>query len=401
MTYKSTVEELLSLIETGSIEQAIAAPKSWHAPQAYHYVRDFEAYNNAVLKLCEVDEIVRKRFARKTIRDFIEKEIIKIKNGSTQRPTTQQEFFKGFLEATSSKLNVAVPISGIRLDGVDEFEISVFKFAHINSLRSPIANEKEGLYVSVSVENVYDPTLAIEAAESSFSDMARLISFISGKQDGSIFIKTGLPLLPSLSHERIYVATQSYLVTKIDGEFEKSTIENRHLEKIPINNEFFKNNRSFSKLWHLFSKRHRQEKLNDLESRIINSALSLGESALTQDPRNSIIYTCIALETLFSFDEGSLFQKSIGEKLADIFAFIVAKDMESRLAASKIVKKVYSMRSAIVHGGNQRASNENIAVNIYLRAAISELLNNEKFKGITKISHLHELLKMAQYSYKA
>lgn len=146
-------------------------------------------------------------------------------------------------------------------------------------------------------------------------------------------------------------------------------------------------------------KKTRAKKINDLESRIINSALSLGESALTSDPRNSIIYTCIALETLFSFDEGSLFQKSIGEKLADIFAFLVAKDAASRLAASKIVKKVYSMRSAIVHGGNQRSSNENLAVNIYLRAAISELLNNDKFKNITKISQLHDLLKIAQYSY--
>lgn len=399
MTYESTVEELLSLIETGSREQAMAAPKSWPFSPPYHYVMNFEAYNNAISKLCEVNETVAKRFSRKTIREFTEKEIIRVKKGITQKPSTQEEFFKEFLDATSSKLNVAAPLSGVRLDGVDNFEISVFKFGHLDSLQIPVANEKEGLYVSVSIENVYDPTLAIEAAENAFCDMARLISFLSGKQDGSIFIKTGLPLLPNLSHERMYVATQSYLVTNNEGELESTEIGNRHLEKIPINNDFFKNNPAFGRLWDLFSKRHTQNKLNDLESRIINSALSLGESALTSDPRNSIIYTCIALETLFSFDEGSLFQKSIGEKLADIFAFLVAKDAESRLAASKIVKKVYSMRSAIVHGGNQRSSNENLAVNIYLRAAISELLNNDKFKNITKISQLHELLKIAQYSY--
>jgi hypothetical protein len=399
MPFESIVEELLSLITVGSKEQALVAPKSWLSPSVCYYVTNFEAYNEAISKLCEVDELVAKRFSRKIVREFSEKEIIKIKKGSAQRPATKEIFFKEFLEASSRELNVIAPLSGIRLDGVAEFEISVFKFGLLKSLKIPIANEMDGIFVSVLIQNVYDPALAIEEAESAFTDLARLISFLSGKQDGSIFIRTGLPLLPSLSPELMYVATNSYLVTNNDGELESSSIGNKHLEKIPINHGFFKNNTSFSKLWALFSKRHRGDKLTDMESRIINSALSLGESALTSDPKNSIIYTCIALETLFSFDEGSLFQKSIGEKLADIFAFVVAKDRESRLTASRILKKVYSMRSSIVHGGNQRTSNENLVVNILLRGAISELLNNEKFKNVSKISQLYDELKLAQYSY--
>ncbi len=60
---------------------------------------------------------------------------------------------------------------------------------------------------------------------------------------------------------------------------------------------------------------------------------------MSENIKNSIIYTCIALEILFSFDDGSLFQKSIGDRLVDTFVFIVAKDRQSRLDTSERIKK--------------------------------------------------------------
>ena len=400
MSFESTIKKTLSLIAVGTREQATASPKSWFSPPSDHYyVTDFETYTRYISELCEIDVIVSKRFSRKTVHEFVEKEIIKSRIHSTKTPSKAEDFFKEFHNIKSANLSVAAPISGIRLDGVSEFEISVFKFGPLQDLKYPIANDTDGLYACVSIQDVYDPIVAIDKAENAFSDFGRLIAFLSGKQDRSIFIKTGLPLFPSVSHELMYVDTSSYLVTDADGNLDSCSVGNKNLEKLPVNHEFFCRNPNFSKLWSLFSKRHEGKKISDMESRILNSALSLGESALTLDPRNSIIYTCISLETLFSFDEGSLFQKSIGEKLADIFAFIVAKDKDSRLTASKMLKKVYSMRSAIVHGGNQMVSNENLVMNVLVRASISELLNNEKFKDISKISQLYEQLKSAQYSY--
>lgn len=152
-------------------------------------------------------------------------------------------------------------------------------------------------------------------------------------------------------------------------------------------------------MWDFYEAKHNGKKLKDIESRLLNSALALGESAMTPDTKNSIIYTCISLEILFSYDEASLFQRSIGEKLSDIFSFVVAKDIDSRLLVSKHLKKVYGMRSAIVHGGNKELSNENLPINFLMRGAINDLLNNEKFKHINTISQIYELLKIAQNSY--
>jgi hypothetical protein len=261
-----------------------------------------------------------------------------------------------------------------------------------------MANQK-GMYVSVVISEIYENTVAIAKAEVAFLDFARLVVFFSGKLDQSIRIRTGLPLYADVSHEQMYVNTSSYQILDEAGRPGSSRITNKYLEKVPIDNDFFRTNEQFGKIWSFYERRHKGGKLTDIESRILNCALALGESAMTSDTRNSIIYTCISLEILMSFDEGSLFQKSIGEKLSDLFSFIVAKDRDSRLLVGKLLKKVYGMRSAIVHGGEKNLSNENLSINMLVRAGINELLNSDSFANITKISQLYDQLKIAQNSY--
>ncbi|WP_186371861.1 hypothetical protein, partial [Yersinia aleksiciae] len=81
------------------------------------------------------------------------------------------------------------------------------------------------------------------------------------------------------------------------------------------------------------------------------------------------------------------------------FSFIVAKNVDARLEVGKLVKKVYSLRSAIVHGGEKELSNENLVVNFLMGLAISELLNGERFSKMTKLQDIYEQLKRAQNSY--
>ncbi|MBA0443374.1 hypothetical protein D7Y51_09725 [Stenotrophomonas maltophilia] len=131
----------------------------------------------------------------------------------------------------------------------------------------------------------------------------------------------------------------------------------------------------------------------------MNCSISLGEALKTQTEKDSVIHTCIALEILLSYDEGSLFQKSIGDRLAETFVFIVAKDKESRIEMSKLLKKVYRMRSALVHGGNKEIDQSYATIIQYSRAAIAELLTSDKYKDIKKIDDLYDMVKAAQNSY--
>lgn len=65
-----------------------------------------------------------------------------------------------------------------------------------------------------------------------------------------------------------------------------------------------------------------------------------------------------------------------------------------------MTKKVYQARSALVHGGNKTELPNFYAINLLLRAAITQLLNSKKFKEVKKIDHLYEKVKDAQLSYE-
>ena len=398
MGFTEIVKNLLAVIEFGSREQAIRSVKSWMNEKYSLYVSDAEVYGACLEKLYELDATIKSRFSRKTVFDHINKNIVSLKLSDKPFEQGISDFFQALLEVEPKTLTVTAPISGIRLDNAKEFNLSIYKFGYLGDLELPICNEN-GMYISASIADVYDRSIAIEKAENAFLNFAKIMVFIAGKQDRSILISTGLPLRPDFTHERMYVSTSSYQISDSSGILDSAQISNHSLEKIPVNNEFFCNNPDFNKLWDLNEKKHTGGKLKDVESRLLNAAIALGESAITNDKKNSIIYTCMSLEILFSYDEGSLFQKSIGDKLSDMFTFIVAKDKETRMATSKAVKKVYGLRSAIVHGGDKALNDLNLEINVLIRAAINELINNEKFAKIKNIAQIYEQLKEAQNSY--
>lgn len=399
MKFSEIIVQLLSSVAYGSKEDALHSPKSWINHQCFLYVADAEAFNNCLEKLYEFDSNISSRFSRKTIFEYIGKQVPRLKLADANQTVEAEDFYKEFLVVESKSVTVKSPISGIRLDnGVREFSLGDYKFGFMGDLTMPMSNES-GMFISVTIDNVYDTNIAIHKAESAFLDFIRLVVFISGKLDKSIFISLGLPLNPNMSPEQMYVSTSSYQVTDSDGNILSGNISNKLVEKIPVNNPFFSENKDFHKLWGLLSKKINSRKITDMESRLLNSALALGESAFTKDKKNSVLYTCMSLELMFSFDEVGFYQRSIGEKLSDIFTFVLATDKETRRETAKLFKKVYRMRSAIVHGGDKELTDENLFINYLMRGAIGNMMNNEKYHNIKNISQMYEMLRDAQNSY--
>lgn len=390
--------ELLKIVNSADLANE-SSFKSWSSQDGTSVVTTNSAgYHNLLESLACDNSKIASRFSRKTIYKFIENRLPRLKR-SGQIPESSEIFFKELLEQEPTSMVVSMPISGIRLDGgVRSFELACFRFGYLQDLETPMANQS-GMYISTTINNAYDKEIALQNAENAFLNFSKLIIFLSGKQDKSIFIETGLPLKPDLSHEQMYVSTNSYQIQDAQGRMSSGDVKTIYIEKIPVNNDFFTSKEVLGKLWELYDRKHTGTKLGDLESRILNTALALGESASTKDIRNSILYTCIALEILFSRDDGALFQKSIGQNLADLFAFIVAKDAPTRKEIAKLTKKVYGMRSAIVHGGDKEMSNENLIVNHFMRGALAELLTAERFKDAKHLSTIYEMMSDAQYSY--
>lgn len=363
------------------------------------FPENIESYNNNILKISSMNNVVSYRFSLKKRIFFVQESLKKILQDNVDPPETIDGFFKDLLDVEGSYVEVIAPISGIFLDEQDGFSLSIFKFGRIKNLKYPLIDDINAEYISISIEENYDDDLAIEKAITAFSDFTRLIFFVLGKFDGTISIKTGLPLYKNMSDATMHTYTSSYQILNENGECRRDTINNFFLDRVRINNSIKDENPDFFKLWDIFSRMYNKENVNDIEKRIMNSALSLGEAASSHNLRDSTIYTCIALETLLSYDEGSIFQRSIGDKIGDMLAFIIGKNVNDRLDISRRFKKFYGLRSAIVHGGNAILKNDYIEISLLLRNAISELLDNKKFEKISKIEDLYNELKIAQYSY--
>lgn len=65
------------------------------------------------------------------------------------------------------------------------------------------------------------------------------------------------------------------------------------------------------------------------------------------EPTNSYLFNIIAIESLFKQVQGS----SIGSTVSESTAFILQSDMNVRLELVKTMRKYYSNRSAVAHGG--------------------------------------------------
>lgn len=400
MKLEEILNNTLMLIETITDKNNITKyPYYWLNGEQY-IVLPKENHNQFEMNLEQIYKLEIKlleKFSLQKVYKHLQDVIVNAKiNGIVFTDKNSSEIFNKLEEIEPYDSYVIAPISGIRLDKEEKINISIFEIGKQSLLKSILSNEQDGYYIAVKIENIFDNVLAIEEAKDMFLDFIRLVVFFTGKNDKKVIMKIGLPGFKSLTHEQMYVESSSFMVAEsIDCVFpQNSTTKNILVDKIPLDNDFFCNNENFEKLWNLYGK-----KRSKFEDRLLNASIALGESALNKDKKNSIIYTSMAFEILFSYDDGSLFQKSIGDKIADVFAYLIGDSAEHRMEVTKEVKKFYSLRSALVHGGKRKVDDSYIPFNIFLRAAINELLNKEEYQHINKIDDLYLMVKKAQYSY--
>ena len=83
-----------------------------------------------------------------------------------------------------------------------------------------------------------------------------------------------------------------------------------------------------------------------IQERIKRSVIWYSRGMNADDPNEQFVNFAIALESLLVGDGGS-----IRQKLADRVAFLLAEEYEDRIEVSKKTKKLYDLRSKVVHTG--------------------------------------------------
>lgn len=362
---------------------------------------DFQLYISIIEEVFSSNEKLHTKFTKENLFKFIQDKIFhKYMNNEQFQEKDNNSFFSELEAVKPQSAYITAPISGIRLDKNDKVKISIFEIGKANGLVALLNNNKYDYYISVKINNFYDKDIAIQEAHNLFLDFIRIISFMSGISNKKIAIKIGLPTYPHIDHYSIFTATNSFYISEsLEDKFFNMSIKNDFIQAIPVDDDFFFNSSDFNKLWEFLEKHHNNQNLTDMQSRLLNCSISVGESLFNSNTKNSIIYTSIALEILFSLDERELFQQSIGEKISEGFAYLIGENPESRIKASRFVKKFYGIRSAIVHGGKASINNDYITINQYLRSCIKTFLNDDELSKIKTLQEFRELLLKARYSY--
>lgn len=118
---------------------------------------------------------------------------------------------------------------------------------------------------------------------------------------------------------------------------------------IMLGEYLFKEDHGSTRLWELINKSI-ENKLTTMERSILNAIDWLGRA---KNEKNSIVemFSYItAIEALLNCQDESS-DKSVVAQISENFAFVVADTLEKRDKAEKLFKKLYNIRSRIVHGG--------------------------------------------------
>jgi hypothetical protein len=134
-----------------------------------------------------------------------------------------------------------------------------------------------------------------------------------------------------------------------------------------------------------------------LQDKIFKSTMWLGKSLRNENIGDAFLQISIALECLLTRQEkNSFINPSITYSLSETLAFLVGNTKEERLSIFKDIKKLYSLRSAIVHSGKSNIEIKDyynffnfVRQGIYV---ILKLVEEKKYQNIDDIySYIDDL----------
>ncbi len=241
-----------------------------------------------------------------------------------------------------------------------------------------IGNNKYKNSILKTTISAYDEYKFQELAHKKFSDFDKLLSFSCFPCAGRQIAAT---IFPNHNQEE-FLSISGTNFTRNNGLSDKAILTTTHIQSIieimdKIGTAF---------IWNLYSSENR----NEIEDRIILSALWIGMANNEEDKNISFTEYCFALETLLQYDPGKLLSPSIGYNISETAAFIISKNYKERKEIKTKINNLYSLRSAIVHGGKKQVTDSDLKEILTLVMLLVINLYHDKWTQYETIKKLYE-----------
>lgn len=150
-------------------------------------------------------------------------------------------------------------------------------------------------------------------------------------------------------------------------------------------------------IFSLFEKDER----SDIENRIMIAIDWVGKGLREVDREKTFIQLMFGIEALLSYRDSDIIQPSIISRFSEYIAFTLGNDYSSRTKFEKDFKKLYAIRSAIVHGSNKSVFTGDFMLLKYIVKKLTlTFIDNIKQYNIKEITEYNEWIKKKKYDFK-
>ena len=366
---------------------------------------NFDKYHAALLAAYSGNKEIEKSYTLKTFESKLincfESLILQKKRASAD---DVNQFIASLISALLKEFSVSREILGIRVDNLKApVKLGGFTVhtptSHpelIETRRSFLDADDDDLWFgpepSYLVEwrvHAREQAKAIEDADRQFEVFENFLRFMLGLASR---FEVGILNYQGLRRARAYVYST-------DGASGTSASNHGAFEELPICDPWFTNqNNGNQYAWYLASLLSPSK----FQQRLRLAIEWIGQAISEAAPQSSFLKAAISLEIIFTHNEKSIINPSILSQISEGTALLLGSNVHERLDLEKEAKRLYSLRSSIVHSGNTHISNSDREKMITLASSVArKLLICKELTQLASVEQLYQLIKEAKYSCRA
>jgi len=231
---------------------------------------------------------------------------------------------------------------------------------------------------------------AVEIADEYFERFELILRYVIGSATNHF--EVGVLNYQGWRHRRAYIFSDM-------GQVSSSLSNHGPIEPTPLDDPYFVNeDNGYQTVWGFTTKKN----LNKFQKRIMLAVEWIGQSMADPSPPSAFIKAAIALEIIFTYNEREIITPSIMNQISERIALILRSSVDERLKMESKVKKLYGLRSKIVHSGNKDINEADYKTLLDIaRSVIIKILTSDKLNSVDSVEDLYTILKKIKYSGEA
>jgi len=367
------VNEGIDIIDKHNFDDEIN--KTYKSRGQYTLVfKNNEAYDKYLLLIEDFhsDQQLNQNYTLKELENFLLDNLI--------QQNLPEDIIEEILDIDKKEYEYFIPIYGAKIS--EKLELDDITFMSKCDMPKDL-NEKLGVelddlnevYANLAIKS-YSKKRGYELAKAKVNSLLHIFSF---------FI--------SPFNDRIKLSTTNDITTFTDTIILNgggiTHLSSREGQVIPMNLEYFRtlDDKVFERLLEL----NKLDGLNEIEQRVLQSIYWLGESYLHKEIQYKFVNVITAIEAIIQTRNLNL------NAMAEMIAFILEDEYSNRVSLIKKFKKLYNIRSRIVHGDSTEVQYTMLR-DAYMVAKSLTRWFVENDQKITNMDELDAFVKVLKFS---